>query len=232
MQATTHESGLSIFGLVRELREETRMLIKQEIELAKAEISEKTSKMGRNATYMGIGGFVAYAGGILLLAGLGALAGFGLEQLGLDRLLAFGLGMIVMGVITAVVGYIFIQKSIKAFSSESLAPRRTINTIKHPTNSSMIAEPEIPKESGGNGNGHRRSSSEIQSSINALQGMMHRTTGEIRERLTPHHMKEVVKNNIKTHPVRSGIIGAATGLMGYLVVRKKMHHNGHTNGHH
>jgi uncharacterized membrane protein YqjE len=46
------------------------LLIRQEIELAKAEISEKTTRVAKGAMNIGIGAFLAYAGVLALVATL------------------------------------------------------------------------------------------------------------------------------------------------------------------
>ena len=62
-QTTSTQS--SIGGLIRNLREDTKRLLNQQIELLKSELSEKTSCFGRNAVALAIGGFIAYAGFIV-----------------------------------------------------------------------------------------------------------------------------------------------------------------------
>ena len=62
---TSHPN--SIPNLVRELRDETTPLLRQEVALAKSEMKENVSRMGGHAAQIAIGGFVAYAGIIVLL---------------------------------------------------------------------------------------------------------------------------------------------------------------------
>src|SRR5437667_11744019 len=79
----TSPSKTSIFGLIGDLKDETKTFIKEEVQLAKAEISENISHMGRNAVGLAIGGFVACAGLIVFLAGPRLVIWFGLEEVGL-----------------------------------------------------------------------------------------------------------------------------------------------------
>ena len=65
----THQP--SIGTLLRDLRDETTTLLRQEVALAKAELKENTSRMTSHALQIAIGGFVSYAGVIVLLIGLG-----------------------------------------------------------------------------------------------------------------------------------------------------------------
>ena len=66
--STTSET--SLFGLVGQFGEEIKTLIRQEVELAKVELSEKMTRLARNAILLAIGGVAAFAGLIILLAGL------------------------------------------------------------------------------------------------------------------------------------------------------------------
>ena len=99
----TSPSKTSIFGLIGELKDETKTFIKEEVQLAKAEISENISRMGRNATALAVGGFVAYAGFI---------------------------GFAIIGLMAAGIGYAFIAESLKSFSRSSMKPEKTIETLK------------------------------------------------------------------------------------------------------
>src|SRR3954465_1290204 len=120
----------SLFGLFGDLKDETKTFIREEVQLAKTEISEKISKMGRNAVSLVIGGFVAYAGVIVFLGGLGLLLAFAFEKLGLPSAMSGFLGLAIIGLLAAGVGYAFIAEAIKSFSSESMSPEKTIETLK------------------------------------------------------------------------------------------------------
>src|SRR3954465_10020515 len=54
--------------LLRSLSHESTSLLQQEIELAKTELSDKAACVGRNVGYLAVGGMVAYAGVLVLLA--------------------------------------------------------------------------------------------------------------------------------------------------------------------
>src|SRR5258706_304240 len=99
-------SGTSLFGLFADLKDETRTLIKEEVKLAKNEIGEKISRMGRNSVSLAVGGFVAYAGLIVFLAGLGALLGYAFQMLGLAGPLAMFLDFAIIGLIAMGTGLI------------------------------------------------------------------------------------------------------------------------------
>jgi len=125
----THD-GHSIADLLRELREETMTLAKQEIALAKTEMKEKTSKLTRNAVYMAIGGLVAYAGFIFLLVAGMRLLNVGLINAGVTPETVAWLSPAILGLVVALIGAIFIMKAKSAFSRESLVPEKTIQSLK------------------------------------------------------------------------------------------------------
>jgi hypothetical protein len=53
-----------------ELSRETRTLVQQELQLAKAELAEKASKIGKGAGLIVGGGLIAYGGLLAIIAGL------------------------------------------------------------------------------------------------------------------------------------------------------------------
>ena len=54
--------------LFSELARETSTLVRQEVALAKAEIAQKTSQVGKNIGFLVVGGAVAYAAFLALMA--------------------------------------------------------------------------------------------------------------------------------------------------------------------
>lgn len=122
--------GHSIADLLRELREETVTLAKQEVALAKAEMKEKTGKLGRNAAYFGVGGLIAYAGLIFLLFAGMRLLTLGLVRAGINSETALWLSPAILGLVVILIGTALIMKAKKAMSSESLVPKKTIQSLK------------------------------------------------------------------------------------------------------
>ncbi len=116
--------------LLRDLRDETTTLLRQEVALAKAELKENASRMGGHAAHIAIGGFVSYAGVIVLLIGLGLLISSLLVRAGMDSDLAQWLAPTVVGAIVALIGWSMISKAKKAMSHDTLAPRQTLETMR------------------------------------------------------------------------------------------------------
>jgi hypothetical protein len=120
----------SIVSLLRDLRDETTTLLKQEVELAKSEMAEKVSKMASNAVQLAVGGFVAYAGGIIVLLGLADLVGTLLIRAGLDGDTATWLSRALIGLIVAITGVVMLSKAKKAMSAENLVPEKTVASLQ------------------------------------------------------------------------------------------------------
>ena len=127
-----HEAhnGRSLTGLVRELRDEALTLVRQEVALAKTEISEKASRAARNSAYIGAGSFIAYAGVVILL--LAAVVGvyLGLVAAGLAHATAGWLSPLIVGGVVAAIGYAVMQKGINTLKHETVVPERTVDSIK------------------------------------------------------------------------------------------------------
>jgi hypothetical protein len=120
----------SVPALLRELRDETTTLLRQEAELVKTELKENVSQTIAHAAKMGVGAMVAYAGLIVLLIGLGQLLGVLLVRAGLDHDIAQWLAPTLIGLLVAVVGYVMLAKAKNAAAHESIAPRQTIESVK------------------------------------------------------------------------------------------------------
>jgi hypothetical protein len=120
----------SIPNLLRDLRDETTTLLRQEVALAKSEMKENVSRATSHALHIAIGGFVAYAGIIVLLIGIGHLLGALLIRAGLDEEVAQWLAPAIVGLLVAIVGWIMISKAKNAMAHEDIAPRQTIESIR------------------------------------------------------------------------------------------------------
>lgn len=119
-----------VTDLLRDLLDHTTTLVRKEIELAQVELTEKAEKAGRNAIKVAMGGFVAYAGAILLSVSLAFAAAWGLSEAGLNYAVSLFLGFLIMGAILGIGGYIMVRKASEVFTNGELAPKRTIRTVK------------------------------------------------------------------------------------------------------
>ncbi len=112
----------SLGELFAELAQETSTLVRQEVELAKTELSQTATRVGKDLALLAVGGAVAYAGFLALLAALA----IGLGQLGVPWWLA----ALIVGLVVVGVGYFLVQRGLNALKREDLAPRQTIESLK------------------------------------------------------------------------------------------------------
>ncbi len=120
----------SILGLLQNLRDETTTLFRQEVALAKAELKSNATKIGQHAAAIAVGGLVAFAGVIVALIGLGQFVAVGLIGAGVDPQIAVWLAPMAVGLAVALIGWMMLAKAKGALAHESLAPRKTIETLK------------------------------------------------------------------------------------------------------
>ena len=74
----------TVFELAGDWKADVLNLIKKELELAKTELSEKASCIGRNSVFIGIGGACGLMAVLLLFLGLGSLIAFALRAVGMS----------------------------------------------------------------------------------------------------------------------------------------------------
>ena len=121
------EDNRSLGDLFRELASETRTLVRQEVQLAKTEATNTAKKAGKHIGLAAAGGFVAYAGLIVLLIGVGAL---------LAALFGDGwgwLGYVLVGLATAVAGYAVLKNGLNGLKNTDFSLEHTAETLKEDT---------------------------------------------------------------------------------------------------
>jgi hypothetical protein len=112
----------SLGELFGELAREVTTLMRQEWILARTEMSEKAAHIGKDLGFLALGGAVAYAGFLALVAA----AIVGLATAGM----AWWLAALLVGVVVAAVGALLVQRGLGALRGEDLAPRRTVETLR------------------------------------------------------------------------------------------------------
>ena len=121
MQGRDGKDERSLGELFSELARDTSTLVSQEITLAKTEMSQKASRVGKDVGFLAAGGAVAYAGLLAILAGVIVLLG---------QVIPMWLSALLVGLVVAGVGYFLVRKGLDALKREDLAPRQTIETLK------------------------------------------------------------------------------------------------------
>src|SRR5215210_959650 len=113
--------GRSLGELFSELAQETSTLVRQEVNLAKTEMSQKASTAGKHIGVLAAGGALAYAGLLAVLAGIIAL---------LNNVMPLWASALLVGVVVAIVGYFLVRRALDALKREDFAPRETMETLK------------------------------------------------------------------------------------------------------
>ncbi len=124
----------SLTNLLGELRDECVALVRQEMDLARTETSEKVSRVSRNAIYMGVGGAILFAGLLFLLQALTAGVALWLDNAGVAADTILWLAPLLVGLTVALIGLIFFQKGKSTLKNESLVPEKTVDEIRETKN--------------------------------------------------------------------------------------------------
>jgi drug/metabolite transporter (DMT)-like permease len=119
MQQTDDRSLKELFG---DLTHSVTTLSRKEIELARAEISEKVSQAGVAAGAVAAGGILALAALIVILQAL-VIA---LTELGL----APALSALIVGGVVAIIAFALIYKGMNDLKASNLAPTRTVEALR------------------------------------------------------------------------------------------------------
>jgi drug/metabolite transporter (DMT)-like permease len=119
MQTTGDRSFKELFG---DLTSSVSTLFRKEIELARAEASEKVGQAAFAAGSLAAGGILALAALIILLQAL-VIA---LTELGLAPALA----SLIVGGIVAIIAFALIYKGMNDLKASNLAPSRTVDSLR------------------------------------------------------------------------------------------------------
>ncbi len=114
----------SIGELFAELARETSTLVRQEVQLAKTEMTQKVTSAGKDAGLIGAGGALAYAG---LLAVLAAVI------IGLGEFIPLWISALIVGLVVIGIGYMLVQQGLSALKRIDPTPRQTMETLKEDT---------------------------------------------------------------------------------------------------
>jgi drug/metabolite transporter (DMT)-like permease len=117
-----HTDDRSLRELFSDLTQSVTTLFRKEIELARAEISEKLSQAGVATGALAAGGILALAALIVLLQAL-VIA---LAELGL----APALSALIVGGVVAIIAFALIYKGMNDLKASSLAPTRTVEALR------------------------------------------------------------------------------------------------------
>jgi uncharacterized membrane protein YqjE len=116
--------------LFTDLVQDTGTLVRQEVQLAKAELTQSAAQAGKAVGFIAAGGLVAYAGLLAIIAAVILL----LWHNGMADWTA----ALLVGVVVVVIGVVLLMRGRTMLQSESLAPQRTVQSLKADT--AMVKE--------------------------------------------------------------------------------------------
>ncbi|HEX6143487.1 MAG TPA: phage holin family protein [Geminicoccaceae bacterium] len=122
---TAGPGGRSIGQLLRDLASESADLVRGEIALAKAELTEKAAQAAGGVGMLVAGSLVAFAGLLVLLDA----AVYGLARLlGTESLPA--LAALIVGAVTIALGGLLVHRGRTSLKPRNLAPARTAQSLE------------------------------------------------------------------------------------------------------
>jgi len=107
--------------LVSRLSQDGSLLLRQEVALAKKELSEKAGSVTTAAGAIAVGGLVLYAGVLSLMAGLVLL---------LAREIPEWLSAVVVGAAVVIIGVVMLMQGKKKLDDLELTPKKTVESVK------------------------------------------------------------------------------------------------------
>ena len=121
-QAPPVRQDRSLGELLAEPTLEITTLVRQEITLARVEMTDKASNIGKQLGLLAMGGALAYSGVLAIVAALViVLANAGLP---------WWASALIVGVVVAGIGGLLVKKGLDAIKSQDLVPRQTLETIR------------------------------------------------------------------------------------------------------
>jgi Putative Actinobacterial Holin-X, holin superfamily III len=120
----------TITELLKDLREESTLLLREEIALAKKEFSEKITGTIRNVSYLVAGALVAYCAAIFLLLAISTLIAQELLKHEVSIGWAIFLGLLIVALVVGAVSIGMITKGVQTLKKLSLVPEKTVETLK------------------------------------------------------------------------------------------------------
>ena len=111
----------SLGDLFSELAAETGTLVRQEVSLAQAEISDKANRVGKQIGYLAVGGAIGYAAMLAIMAGI---------IIALSRFIPAWAAALVVGAVVGAISFFLISSAIERLKNTNLKPEESVESIK------------------------------------------------------------------------------------------------------
>jgi hypothetical protein len=107
-----------LFG---DLASEMSNLVRQEVALARVEMTQNAKRVGKNVGYLVVGGAVGYAALLAVIAAIIMM---------LDRFMPSWGAALLVGIVIAGISWLLIGKALNALQETDITPRETVETLK------------------------------------------------------------------------------------------------------
>jgi hypothetical protein len=114
-------TAVSVGQLLSRVTQDLSTLVRQEVELAKAEVKTEVGKAGKGAGMLGGAGFAGYMVALFLSCGL---------WWALANVMDTGLAAVIVAVVWAIIGAVLFVMGRATFRNVNPTPERTIDTVK------------------------------------------------------------------------------------------------------
>lgn len=125
----TTQDQVPLTQLLKQLGQQTGNLVRQEIELAKAETRESLGEMGRGIAFAAVGAALALAGLLLLLfVAVRGLTSLLAQFMSIE--IAVWLAPLILAVLVFAGAGLLVRQGLQVIRGTSLAPRQTRDTLR------------------------------------------------------------------------------------------------------
>ena len=108
--------------LIKQLAQDSAVLVRQEVALAKAELQANVKSVARDIIMVAVGGVIALIGALVLILFLVLAVGDAVDE--------YWLGALIVGLLFVIVGGLLAKSNLNKLKHESVAPTLTIETLK------------------------------------------------------------------------------------------------------
>jgi uncharacterized protein YoxC len=116
------KDGRSLGDLFADLSREISTLVQQEIRLAKIELSDKVSQVGKDAASVAVGGVILHAGFLVFLFALVLILDLAIHMLWLSAL--------IVAIVVLAIGAFLVFQGLNHLKHEDVTPHQTIASLR------------------------------------------------------------------------------------------------------
>lgn len=120
----------TLVHVVKELRDDTLRLIRQEVALAKREITGKVGVIGKNIAFLGAAALIGLFCLFFILLFLNNLIQAGLSAAGFSGSVSAWFAPLILSTVLGAVAFAFTLKSLRSIRKEKFVPEKTLSTLK------------------------------------------------------------------------------------------------------